>query len=131
MAAIYNLWKEALLQASANSSLGGTVKVKPVTSGYTLSQTHQFLSDISAGSVSGATDQTLASKTYTTGKFTSSAVTYTAVTTGSTINAVILYIDTGTGTTSRLVAYLDGISVVTNGGDVTINPSGSNGWLTL
>jgi hypothetical protein len=73
----------------------------------------------------------LGTKTYTTGKFSSANATFTAVTTGQTINAVIIYIDTGTTTTSRLVDYLDGFTQATNGGDIVVAPSGSNGWHTL
>jgi hypothetical protein len=131
MAAIYPLWKEAVIQASTNSSLAGTVKIRLLTSAYTYSATHQFISDVSAGQVSGTTDQTLGTKTYVGGKFTSASATYTAVTSGATAVAVVLYIDTGTAGTSRLLAYLDGFSQLTNGGDVVINPSAGNGWFSM
>jgi hypothetical protein len=130
VAALYPLYKEAVIQASTNSSLGGTVKARALTSAYTYSATHQFLTDLSAA-MTGTTDQTLASKTFTTGKFTSSSVTYTAVTSGNTMVAVALYIDTGTAGTSRLVAYLDGFSQLANGGDISVAPNGTNGWATF
>jgi hypothetical protein len=130
MAAIYPLWKEAVIQALSNSSLAGTVKARLVSSTYTYSAAHQFISD-TTGQITGTTDQTLGTKTYTSGKFSSANSTYTAVTTGQTINAAILYIDTGTTTTSRLVAYLDGFTQATNGGDIVLAPNGTNGWLTM
>jgi hypothetical protein len=56
-------------------------------------------------------------------------VTYTAVS-GATVEALVLYIDTGVAGTSRLVAYIDtgvtGLPVTPNGGDITVtwNASG-------
>jgi hypothetical protein len=125
---VYPLWKEAILQASANSSLAGTVKCQLATATYTYSASHQFLSDLS-GLISSA--QTLASKTYTTGKFTAANITFTAVTVGSTATQVLCWVDTGTAGTSRLIVDLTGISVVTNGGDVVISWDGSLGLFTL
>ena len=63
--AIYPKYKEAVIQASSNSSLTGTVKVALVDTGtYTYSAAHEFLSSLSG--VVG-TAQTLASKTYVSG----------------------------------------------------------------
>ena len=60
----------------------------------------------------------------TTGTNTFSAVT------GNSVEALVLYVDTGSASTSRLVAYIDsgvtGLPVTPNGGDITItwNASG-------
>ena len=55
-------------------------------------------------------------------------MTFTAVT-GNTVEALVIYIDTGVAGTSRLVAYIDtgvtGLPVTPNGGDITITWSGS------
>lgn len=54
-------------------------------------------------------------------------VVYTAVTAGSTINGIVLYMDTGTAGTSPLVEYIDtlsgsvALSIITNGGSITVN----------
>lgn len=119
--AVYPKWKEAVMQASANSSLGGTVKVALVDTGtYTYSSAHEFLTSLSG--VVG-TAQTLGSKTFTNGTFDAADVTFTAVS-GATVEAIVIYIDTGTAGTSRLVAYLDtgytGLPVTPNGGDIGI-----------
>jgi hypothetical protein len=119
--AIYPKWREAVIQASANSSLGGTVKAALVDTGtYTYSSAHEFLSSLS-GRV--GTDQTLGTKTYTNGTFDAANSTWTAVS-GATVEAIVLYIDTGVAGTSRLVAYLDtgytGLPVTPNGGDITV-----------
>ena len=119
---LYPKWKEALLQASANSSLTGTVKVALVDTGtYTYSASHEFLSSLS-GVVGNA--QTIGTKTYTNGVFDGADVTYTAVT-GATVEALVFYIDTGTAGTSRLVAYIDtgvtNLPITPNGGDINLS----------
>lgn len=119
--AIYPKWKEAVIQASSNSSLGGTVKAALVDTGtYTYSASHEFLSSLSG--VVG-TAQTLGSKTYTNGVLDAADVTYTGVS-GAPAEAIVIYIDTGSSATSRLVAYLDtgytNLPVTPNGGDITI-----------
>ena len=119
--ALYPLWKAAILQATANSSLGGTVKIALVDTGtYTYSAAHEFLTSLT-GRV--GTDQTLGSKTFTNGTFDAADPTWTSVT-GATIEALAIYIDTGTAGTSRLVAFLDtgytGLPVTPNGGNITV-----------
>lgn len=126
--ALYPLWKEALLQASSDSALTGTVKAALVDTGtYTYSAAHQFLSSLTG--VVGTAQTIGATKTYTNGVFDGASVTYTAVS-GNTVEAIVLYIDTGVAGTSRLVAYIDtgvtGLPVTPNGGDITVtwNASG-------
>lgn len=127
--ALYPKWKEQLLQFTANNNLSsGTVKVALVDTGtYTYSSTHQFYSSVSSAVV--GTPQTIGSKAFTDGVFDGADVTFTAVT-GNSVEALVLYIDTGTASTSPLVAYIDtsvtGLPVTPNGGDITItwNASG-------
>lgn len=127
--ALYPLWKEQLLQFTTNNNLSaGTVKVALIDTGtYTYSAAHQFWSSASAASV--GTPQTIGSKTFTNGVFDGADVTFTAVT-GNSVEALIIYIDTGTASTSPLVAYIDtsvtGLPVTPNGGDITVtwNASG-------
>lgn len=125
--ALYPKWKEAIAQASANSSLAGTVKVALVDTGtYTYSAAHEFYSSV-AGVV--GTPQTIGTKTYVGGLFDGADVTFPAVT-GATAEALVIYIDTGTAGTSRLVCYMDtgvtNLPVTPNGGDIALawNASG-------
>lgn len=126
--AIYPLYKQALLDASANVDINdGTVKVALIDTGtYTYNSTHEFYSSVSG--VVG-TPQTINNTTVTNGLFDGDNVTYTAVT-GNSVEALLIYIDTGTAATSRLVAWIDtsvtGLPVTPNGGDITItwNASG-------
>jgi len=121
--AIYPLYKQALLDASANVDINdGTVKVALVDTGvYTYSASHEFLTSLSG--VVG-TAQTINNTTVTNGLFDGDNVTYTAVS-GNTVEALVIYIDTGSSATSRLVAYIDtsvtGLPVTPNGGDITIS----------
>lgn len=127
--ALYPLWKEQLLQFTANNNLSaGTVKVALIDTGvYTYNAADQFYLSASVAAV--GTPQTIGSKTFTNGVFDGADVTYTSVT-GSTVEALIIYIDTGSAATSPLVAYIDtsvtGLPVTPNGGniDITWNASG-------
>lgn len=130
--AIYPKYKEALLNGSSNTNMSsGTVKAALVDTGtYTYSSAHEFLSSVS-GVVGTAV--TLTSKTFTNGTFDSADPTWTSVS-GASAEAIIIYIDTGSSATSRLVSYEDtsqtGLPVTPNGGDITYTVSGS-GWWTL
>ena len=69
------------------------------------------------------TPQTLASKTVTLGVFDAADITFTAVTSGSTAKAVVIWKDTGLSSSSPLLAYIDtltGFPLATNGGDIQI-----------
>jgi hypothetical protein len=127
--ALYPKWKEQLLQFTANNNLSaGTVKVALIDTGtYTYNSADQFFSSASSASV--GTPQTIGSKTFTNGVFDGADVTFTAVT-GNSVEALIIYVDTGNAATSPLVAYIDtsvtGLPVTPNGGDISItwNASG-------
>jgi hypothetical protein len=126
--AIYPKYKEALLDGASNIDVNdGTVKVALVDTGtYTYSAAHDFYDDVSG--VVG-TPQTIANTTVTDGVFDGDDVSFTAVS-GNSVEALIIYIDTGNSATSRLVAYIDtgqtGLPVTPNGGDIGItwNASG-------
>lgn len=128
--AIYPKFKEALLQGTYNLSTAVVRAVLVDTGTYTYSSAHDFYNDLSGvvGSESGA----FASKTFTNGTFDAADITFTAVT-GSTAEAVVLFVDTGNVTTDALIAYLDsatGLPVTPNGGDITVTWNAS-GILTL
>jgi hypothetical protein len=127
--AIYPKYKEALLDGAANTDVNdGTVKVALIdTNDVAYNAAHDFYDDVSAAVV--GTPQTIANTTVTGGLFDGDNVTFSTVT-GDPCEAVIIYVDTGTAGTSRLVAYIDtgvtGLPVTPNGGDITItwNASG-------
>jgi hypothetical protein len=125
--ALYPKWKEALLQASADSALTGTVKAVLIdTAVYTYSAAHDFYDDVSG---QGGTPQTIANKTFVNGLFDGDDVTFAAVAGPVSYEAILVFIDTGNPATSRLVAYIDSgtnLPVTSNGGDITVqwNASG-------
>lgn len=83
--------------------------------------TDVFLSDITAGA-RVATSGALASKTVPGGVADAADLTITAVT-GATVESIVLYKDTGSAATSRLIAMIDtatGLVFTPNGGDLTI-----------
>lgn len=124
--AIYPKYKQALLDGDSNIDINdGTVKVALSSAAY--NSAHDFYDDVSASTI--GTPQTIANTTVTNGLFDGDNVTFTAVASGSTVSTLIVYIDTGSAATSRLVAFLDsasGLPLPTNGGDITItwNASG-------
>ena len=127
--AIYPKYKEVILGAATNTNLlTGTVKVALVDTGvYTYSAAHQFLTSLTG--VVGTAGTIGATKSVTNGVFDGADVTFTAVT-GNSVEALVIYVDTGTAGTSPLVAYIDtsvtGLPVTPNGGDISItwNASG-------
>jgi hypothetical protein len=127
--AIYPIWKQELLQGTANTSLGGNIKAVLIDlADYTYSATHDFLDDVPLAA-RVATSPNLASKTFVNGLFDAADTTFSAVT-GDVSEALILYVDTGSAATSRLVAFFDtgvtGLPVTPNGGDINVqwNASG-------
>jgi len=119
--ALYDSAREAFMTGAINMS-ANTIKAALVKSTYTPDlAAHNFYDDVSAELI--GTDQTLGSKTVTGGVFDAADVTFTAVTGGSTVNYVLIYKDTGTPSTSNLIALIDtgtGLPLATNGGDVVI-----------
>lgn len=80
--------------------------------------TDPVLSNIAAGVIS--TSGAFANKTITSGVADADDVTFTAVT-GATVEALVIYKDTGVATTSRLIAAFDtatGLTLTPNGADV-------------
>jgi len=127
--AIYPKYKEVILGAATNTNLlTGTVKVALVDTGtYTYNAADQYLTSLTG--VVGTAQTINATKTVTNGVFDGGDVTYTAVT-GNTVEALVIYVDTGTAATSPLVAYIDtgvtGLPVTPNGGNISVtwNASG-------
>jgi hypothetical protein len=127
--AIYPKYKEVILGAATNTNLlTGTVKVALVDTGtYTYNSADEFLTSLTG--VVGTAQTIGATKSVTNGVFDGADVTYTAVT-GNSVEALVIYVDTGTAATSPLVAYIDtgvtGLPVTPNGGNITVtwNASG-------
>lgn len=118
--ALYPKAKEKFLSGSINMS-SDTIKAALIDTGtYTYSAAHEFWSDASAALVGAAV--TLGSKTVTSGVFDAADISFTSVT-GNTVEALIIYKDTGSAATSPLIAYIDtatGLPVTPNGGNIDV-----------
>ena len=124
--AIYPTFKEALLSQDPSVDLDtDTIKARLVniSDDYTYSAAHDFADDVTE--YSGTTDQTLSNKTVTSGVFDNTAVlTFSAVDIDGAkdAEAVVIYKDTGTESTSSVICYLEFAAAVTpNGGDIEVD----------
>jgi hypothetical protein len=120
--ALYDLGRESFLKGEISWNTNNIKAVLVDTGLYTPNLvTDQFLSSIAAGA-RVATSANLTGKTTAAGVADADDVTFTAVT-GASIEAVVLYQDTGSPATSRLIGYIDtatGLPVTPSGGDITV-----------
>jgi hypothetical protein len=124
--AIYPSAKEAFLSGDLDL-VNGTVRAVLVDTGvYTYNAAHEDYADLSG--VVGTESDALSSKTVADGVFDAADVTFSSVT-GNTVEAIVLFLDTGTPENDLLIAYIDtassGLPATPNGGDITITWSGS------
>ena len=101
---VYPLFKEEVLQGTHDLSTSAVRAVLIDTGTYTYSAVHNAYDDLSGvvATESGA----LGTKTFTNGTFDSADITFTAAT-GTTAEAIVLFIDSGTPSTDYLIAYID------------------------
>lgn len=125
--ALYDNGRQAFADGAIDLA-SDTIKVALVSASYTPNlSSDQYLSTIS-GDVVGTAVQ-LTSPTTTAGVFDAADVTFSSVT-GSAAKYLVIYKDTGTASTSPLIACIDtatGLPVTPNGGDINVTwDSGSN-----
>ena len=120
--ALFDKARQRFLEGQFNWNTD-TIKAVLVDTGtYTVNlSAHEFLSDIGTGariSTSGA----FTGKATTGGAADANDITFTSVT-GASIEAIVLYKDTGTDATSPLIAFIDtatGLPITPNGGDIIV-----------
>lgn len=125
--ALYDHGREGFLDGSIDWDTDTIRAVLIDTGTYSVNlATHEDYADISGvvGSESGA----FASKTVTAGVADAADITFSTVS-GNTVEAIIIFLDTGAAANDRLIAYIDtatGLPVTPNGGDINIafNASG-------
>jgi hypothetical protein len=127
--ALYDKGREGFLDGSIDWDTDNIKAVLVDTGAYTVNlSTHDFLDDIAIGARI-ATSANLAGKTVTAGVADADDVTFSAVT-GASIEAIVIYKDSGAAATSRLIAYIDtatGLPITPSGGDIIITwDSGAN-----
>lgn len=119
---LYDFARQRFLEGQLNW-MTDTVKVILVDTGAYTPQTaiHQYLADIPV-SARIAGPVTLTAKSTTGGAADAADVTFTSVS-GASIEAIIIFRDTGTEATSPLIAYIDtatGLPITPNGGDIIV-----------
>ena len=126
---LYPKAKQSFLTGEINLT-SDTVKIQLIDlADYTYSAAHDNLDDVPAAGRVG-TAVALASKTVTDGVFDAADATFAAVS-GDVSEALIIYKDTGTESTSKLIAFIDaassGLPVTPNTGNITVTfDSGTN-----
>jgi len=120
--ALFDKARQRFLEGQFNWNTD-TIKAVLVDTGtYTVNlSAHEFLSDIGTGARI-ATPGAFTGKATTGGAADANDVTFTSVT-GASIEAIVLYKDTGTDATSPLIAFIDtatGLPITPNGGDIIV-----------
>lgn len=127
--ALYGKAREAFLNGDIDW-INDTIKVLLVdTDDYSVSiDVHDFLDDIPA-TARVATSSALGTKDSTLGVADAADLTFVSVS-GDPCEALVIFKDTGTESTSALIAYIDsatGLPVTPNGGNITVQwDSGAN-----
>lgn len=127
--ALYGKGRQKFLEGTIHWVIDDIKAVLIDTADYTVNiDSHEFLQSIDA-TARVATSANLTNKTSVLGVADADDVTFSLVT-GDTVEAIVIYKDTGFATTSPLIAYIDGgtgLPVTPNGGDITIQwDSGAN-----
>ena len=119
---LFDFARQRFLEGQFNW-LTDTIKVYLVNSNAYTVQTavHQYLSDIpTSARIAGPV--TLTAKSTAGGAADAADATFTSVS-GASIEAIVIYRDTGTEATSPLIAYIDtatGLPITPNGGDIIV-----------
>jgi hypothetical protein len=121
---LYPLGKKALLDGDIDLLVDNIKLLLIDTADETYNSADQFHSNITGAGIV-ATSGNLAGKTTTAGVFDANDITITAVS-GDTVEAVVLYKDTGVSGTSPLIAWFDVSTFTPTGADVLVafNASG-------
>lgn len=126
--ALYDKGRESFLKGEIDWATD-TIKAVLVDTGtYTVNlASHQFYSDLTG--VVGSPSSAFTTKTTAAGVADADDLVFPSVS-GSSAEALVIYQDTGSTTTSRLIAYIDtatGLPVTPNGGDIDVTwDSGAN-----
>ena len=121
---LYDKARQRFLEGQINWNTD-TIKAMLIDTGaYTANfSSHEFLSDVGTSArISGTVGLTLTGKATAGGAADAGDVTFTSVS-GPSIEAILLYKDTGTESTSPLIAFIDtgtGLPITPNGGDIIV-----------
>lgn len=128
---LYPAARQSLGTAALNLSTG-TLAVLLVYSTYTpLFATDANVSDVTSPKI--AARQNLSSVSFSAGKLSAAGVNFGAIS-GTACNALVVYKNSGTDSTSPLIAYIDtapGIPFLPTGGVVAVTWDAVNGIFTV
>ena len=101
----------------------GVVRAVLIDTGtYTYSAAHNAYDDLLG--VVGTESPAFTTKTFTDGVFDADNIVFSAVT-GATVEAIVVFLDTGVPANDLLVCYIDsassGLPATPNGGDINVN----------
>ena len=125
---LYPLAKEAFI---AGDLALDTDNIKSILTREVYVAGDQFLSDLAIGAV--ATSGNLTGKSITLGSFDTADIVHASVGAGAAIEYIVLYQDSGTPGSSRLIAHIDtatGLPVTPDGTNITVEVN-AGGWFTL
>lgn len=127
---IYPLFKQHVMSGDIDLTADAIRAVLIDTGAYTYNTAHEAYDDLSG--VVGSESTPLANKAVVGANFDSDGISFTAVS-GNTVEAIVLFVDSGTPATDYLIAYLDsgtGLPVTPNGGDINVAVNAA-GWFDL
>lgn len=101
---LYDYGRQGILDRTIDMT--GDVRVILIKTGYTFSNTHEYLTDLPASSYDNGRSATLASHTYAAGVFNAANTSITA-TAAVVCIAVALYQYNASDAAARLIAYID------------------------
>ena len=119
--ALYGKGRQAFLDGNADWMSGEIKAVLVDTAVYTVSiDVDEFYSDLSG--IVGVPSDAFTSKTSTLGIADAADISFAGIS-GESAEAIVVYQNTGTPATSRLLAYIDtgtGLPVTPNSGDINV-----------
>lgn len=104
---------------------GNPIKVAAVSSSFVWSDAFDFFNDVT-GQL-GSSSAALTGVTYTNGQLNADSTTISGITVGQVVTGLIIYADTGTPSTSRLLAFID---TNADGTAMSITSDGTTGTIT-
>jgi hypothetical protein len=124
---VYSTFKQSVLEAGIDLATV-TVGAALVGSGYSPNfaaggdQYYSTVTAVASNGVIGSKVDVGTCSINTSGEFVIAAdTTFTAVPTGGTVTQIVVFVDTGTASTSQLICCLEGLSQATNGGNITVD----------
>lgn len=120
--ALYDIARASYLNGDLDWTVDTIKAVLVDTSLYTVDlANHDFLADIAVGARI-ATSPAFTTKTSVAGVADADDIVFTAVT-GASVEAIVIYKDTGSAATSSLIGYIDtatGLPITPSGGNITV-----------